>query len=404
MPKTIVIPATLDTKGEEVQFLKKEIEKKGHKTLVIDVGILGQPWAEANITREEVAEAGGRSLKELVEAAERGTERVEATNVMTAGLKEIVQDLHAEGRLDAILSLGGSTGTAIATAAMSVLPVGVPKLMVSTWFDTRFIGAKDVAILQTPADILGLNEVMRKTLASAAGAIVGMAEAHVEASERPMVGITALGVTTPAVMNILPLLNRGGYDPLVFHAKTEVLDELIEEDRIRGIIDLTTFEVLIPIAFHLPEALSEARLALAGERGLPQVIVPGGLDMFIFPGTREAVPPEYSDRPTHAHGPDRMLVRTRAKEVEAAARLLSARANRACGPVAVVIPLQGFSSVDREGDPFHDPEADGLFSRVIEENVEETVQVCEVDAHINDPVFAEEVVEVFLRMAERGGV
>ncbi|MEE8374547.1 MAG: Tm-1-like ATP-binding domain-containing protein, partial [Dehalococcoidia bacterium] len=313
----------------------------------------------------------------------------------------IVRGLHAEGKLDGIISLGGSTGTALGTSAMSVLPIGVPKLMVSTGFELQFVGHKDIAMMQTPADILGLNSVMRKTLASAAGAIVGMVEAEAEGEVKPLIGISALGVTTPAVMKISPLLREKGYDPIVFHTDTQVLDELVQEDRISGIIDLTTFEVMIPLAYHLPEELAEGRLSLAGEKGLPQVIVPGGLDMFIFPGTKETIPPEYQGRTLHAHGPNTVLARTSRDEVEKAAKIIAGRANRAVGPVAIVVPLRGFSAVDREGHHFFDPEADSVFGRVVKDAVKEGIDVVEVDAHINDDEFARAVVGTYQNLTER---
>ncbi len=404
MPKTIVIPGTLDTKGEETKFIKDEIERKGHNTLVIDAGVLGEPQMNADITREEVARAGGKSLRELVEAAEKGVDRTEATNVMIRGVQKIVKELYSAGKLDGMISLGGSTGTAIGTSAMSVLPIGVPKLMVSTWFELQFVGAKDIAMMQTPADILGLNSVMRQTLASAAGAIVGMVEAEVQGDVKPLIGITALGVTTPAVMKIKPLLEERGYDPIVFHSKTQVLDELMEEGRISGIIDLTTFEVMVPITYHLPESLAEDRLKLAGEKGLPQVIVPGGLDMLIFTGTKETVPAEYKDRILHVHGPDRVLARTTKEEVGKAAKILAERANRAVGPVAIVIPLQGFSVVDKAGQHFYDREADGAFAQVIKDTVKESIGIVEVDAHINDNEFAKRVVDTFGRLMMKGSI
>lgn len=404
MPKTIVIPVTLDTKGEETNYVKEEIERKGHKTIVIDVGVLGKPIIKADIPREEVAQAGGKSLSGLIEAAEKGADRTEGTNIMIKGVEKIVKELHSAGKLDGIMSLGGSTGTSIGTAAMRALPIGVPKLMVTTWFNAQYVGTKDITMMQTPADILGLNSVIRKTLASAAGAIVGMIEVEVPERVKPLIGITALGVTTPAVMKIKPLLEERGYDPVVFHSKTQILDELIEEGRISGIIDLTIFEVLIPLAFHLPEELAENRLRLAGEKGLPQVIAPGGLDMLIFPGTKETIPPEYKDRILHAHGPDTVLARTTRDEVGWAAKIISERANRAAGPVAIVIPLRGFSAVDKEGQHFYDPEADGAFAQVVKDTVRERVDIVEVGAHINHDEFAKKVVDTFDEMTKRVGI
>jgi uncharacterized protein (UPF0261 family) len=403
MPKTIVMPVTLDTKGEEAKYLKEQIERKGHKTIIIDVGVLGKPAFKADISRVKVARAGGKSLAELIDAARKGADRSEATNVMIEGVKNIVRKLHAQGKLDGIISLGGSTGSAIGTSVMSTLPIGVPKFMVSTGFELQFVGAKDITIMQTPADILGLNSVMRQTLASAAGAIVGMAEARVREKAKPLIGITALGVTTPAVMNIKPLVEKMGYEPIVFHSKTQILVELIDDGRINGIIDLTTFEIMIPISFHMPEEMAEGRLRIAGEKGLPQVIVPGGLDMFIFPGTKDTVPPEYSERRIHVHGPDTVLVRTTREEVATAGRVLAKRVNGAKGPVAIVIPLGGFSSVDAEGQYFYDPQADAAFARVIKDSVKNEVDIIEVNAHINDTKFARRVVDTFDKLLKKGG-
>jgi len=403
MPKTIVIPVTLDTKGEETKYLKEHIERKGLKTIVIDVGVLGKPFFKADISREKVAQAGGKSLRELVEGARKGADRSEATNVMIEGVEKIVLKLHDQGKLDGIISLGGSTGSALGTAAMSVLPIGVPKLMVSTGFETQFVGAKDITIMQTPADILGLNSVMRLALASAAGAVVGMVEARVKEKAKPLIGMTALGVTTPAVMNMKPSLEKRGYEAIVFHTKTKILDELIADDRICGIIDLTTFEIMIPISFHLPAEMAEDRLKIAGEKGLPQIIIPGGLDMFIFSGTKESVPLEYAGRLLHVHGPDIVLVRTTGEEVAMAARVLAKRANKANGPVAVVIPLRGFSAVDKQGQHFYDPKADAAFAKTIKDTLKKKVRIVEVDAHINDAQFAGKVVDIFDKLLKKGG-
>jgi uncharacterized protein (UPF0261 family) len=404
MPKTIVMPVTLDTKGEEAKYLKEQIERKGHKTIIIDVGVLGKPAFKADISRGTVARAGGKRIAELIAAARKGADRSEATNVMIEGVKKIVRKLRDQGKLDGIISLGGSTGSAIGTSVMSTLPIGVPKFMVSTGFELQFVGAKDITIMQTPADILGLNSVMRQTLASAAGAIVGMAEARVREKVKPLIGITALGVTTPAVMNIKPLVEKMGYEALVFHSKTQILDELVVEDRISGIIDLTTFEIMIPISFHMPEEMAEGRLSIAGEKGLPQVIVPGGLDMFIFPGTKETVPSEYSGRRIHVHGPDTVLVRTTREEVATAGRVLAKRANSAKGPVAIVIPLGGFSAVDAKGQHFYDPQVDAAFARVIKDSVKNKVDIIEVNAHVNDVRFAWKVVNIFDKLLKKGGV
>lgn len=404
MSKTIVFPVTLDTKGEEAKYIKVEIEKRGHKVIVIDVGVLGKPLFKGDIPREEIAQAGGRKLGELIAAAAKGADRTEGTNVMIKGVEKIVKELHSEGKLDSIISLGGGTGTALGTAAMRVLPIGVPKLMVATYLNAQAVGTKDITMMQTPADILGLNSVMRKTLASAAGAIVGMAEAEVPERIKPLIGITALGVTTPAVMKIRPFLDERGYDPIAFHSKTQILDELVEEGRISGIIDLTTYEMLGPLAYSLPQPMMEDRLRLAGEKGVPQVIAPGGLDMLILRGTKETIPAQYKDRILHVHSPSVVLARTTKDEVGRAAKILAQRANRAVGPVSIVIPLRGFSAVDKEGQHFYAPDADEAFAQVVKNIVSERVDVVEVDAHINDDEFVKRTVSSFDKIIKKGGI
>ena len=395
MPKTIVFPVTLDTKGEEAKYIKAEIEKRGHRVIVLDMGILGIPLFKGDVPREEIARVGGKSLVELNMAAEEGADRTEGTNVMVRGVEKIVKKLYAKKKLDGIISLGGSTGTALGTAAMKVLPIGVPKLMVSTWLFPEAIGAKDITQMQTPADILGLNSVMKKTLASAAAAIVGMVEVELPEQIKPLIGITALGVTTPAVMKIRPLLEVKGYDPVVFHSKTQILEELVEEGRISGIIDLTTYEMLSPLTFSPPQAIAENRLELAGKKGIPQVIAPGGLDMLCFRATKETMPVEYKNRTLHVHGPAVVLARTTKDELAKAAKILAERANRAAGPVAIVIPLHGFSAVDKEGQHFYAPDVDEAFAQVVKNTVHERINVVEVDAHINDDEFVERVISVF---------
>ncbi len=226
MSKTIVIVATLDTKGNSAKHLKDLIEGKGHRTIVIDSGVLGEPVFQGDFTREEVAQRGGKSLTDLVDAAHRRSPRSSAMEVMIRGVVKIVKDLYFTKKLDGIVSLGGGTGAAIGTSAMKALPIGVPKLMISTYVLPELMGEKDITVMQTPADILGHNPVMRATLANGAGAIVGMVEAEVPSSKgKPLIAMTSLGVTTPGAMKIIPLLEERGYETIVFHNKSETLDE-----------------------------------------------------------------------------------------------------------------------------------------------------------------------------------
>ena len=401
MSKTIVIIATLDTKGDDAKYIKELIEGKGHRTILIDSGVLGEPVFQGDFTREKVAQVGGKSLTDLVDAAHRGSSRSSAIEVMIRGVVKIVKDLYFTEKLDGIVSLGGGTGAAIGTLAMKALPIGVPKLMISTYILPELIGAKDITVMQTPADIVGRNPVMRRTLANAAGAIVGMVEVKVPSSKvKPLIAMTSLGVTTLGVMKIIPLLEERGYEAIVFHNKSETLDELTEEGKIYGVIDLTTNELVRTFihsqtGFESIHPLREDRLEPAGRRGLPQVIAPGGLDMHILRGTPETVPSQFKDRKSSQHTSFTLLVRTSREEMAKLGKVIAERANRAIGPVAIVIPLRGFSSVDKEGKALYDPEADRAFIEAVRNNVQEQVEIVGVDAHINDDAFAEKIVDVF---------
>jgi uncharacterized protein (UPF0261 family) len=374
--RTIVIVATLDTRGDEVKFLKGLIENKGPSVMTVDVGVMGSPYGPGDFTREKVAEAGGKSLQQLVEAANAGADRTQATDVMIAGARRIVADLHSAGRLDGILSLGGSTAAATGAAVMKGLPIGLPKLLITTFISLAPVGGEDITVMQSPVDLVGLNKIVARTLSNAAAAIVGMVQQEVPKTlERKLVGITALGVTTPAVQKVIPRLEEKGYDSIVFHATTEKLDRMARDGVIDAILDLTTFET-VPKVLYPAELLStlsgsgqvdRSRLGCATQKAIPQVIAPGGLDMHIFPGATgiDSVPSEYRDRAWSMHGPNVVLVRTTEQELVQVGTNIAERANRAAGPVAVVIPLRGFSEASKKGAPLYDPQADQGFIRAL---------------------------------------
>jgi len=407
---TIVIVATLDTRGDEVRFLKELIENKGHSVVTVDVGVMGSPYMPADFTREEVAEAGGKSLQQLVEAANAGADRKQATDVMIAGARKIAADLYSAGRLDGILSLGGSTAAATGVAVMKGLPIGLPKLLITTFISFTPVGDEDITVMQSPVDLVGLNRIVARTLSNAAGAIVGMVEQEVpKTSEKKLVGITALGVTTPAVQKVISRLEKRGYDSLVFHATTEKLDRMVKGGVIDAIIDLTTFET-VPKVLYPAEVLSRlsgsgqvdrSRLSSATQRAIPQVIAPGGLDMHIFPGATgiDSVPSEYRDRAWSMHGPNVVLVRTTEQELVQVGTNIAERANSAAGPVAIVIPLRGFSAASKKGAPLYDPQADQGFIRALKSNLDKRIKVVEVDCSINEDGFVDEVLRTFDEMA-----
>ncbi len=404
--RTIVIVATLDTRGDEVEFLKDLIENKGHSVITVDVGVMGSPYMPGDFTREKVAEAGGKGLQQLVEAADAGADRKQATDVMIAGARKIVSDLYSAGRLDGILSLGGSTAAATGASVMKGLPIGLPKFLITTFISFTPVGDEDITVMQAPVDLVGLNKVVARTLSNAAGAIVGMVQQEVPKTlEKKLVGITALGVTTPAVQKVISRLEKRGYDSIVFHATTEKLDRMAKDGVIDAILDLTTFET-VPKVLYPAEVLSKlsgsgqvdrSRLSCATQKAIPQIIAPGGLDMHIFPGATgiDSVPSEYRDRAWSMHGPNVVLVRTTEQELVQVGTSIAERANRAAGPIAIVIPLRGFSEASKKGAPLYDPQADQGFIRGLKSNLDKRIKVVEVDCNINEDGFVDEVLRTF---------
>jgi len=395
----------LDTKGDQARYIRKLIEAKGHKAIVIDSGVLGEPVFQGDITREEVAQVSGKSLADLVAATHHGFSRSSIMEIVIKGVVKIVEDLYVAEKLDGIISLGGGTGAVIGTSAMKALPVGVPKLMVSTYIFPELIDEKDITVMQTPADIMGHNIIMQRTLANAAGAIIGMVEAKAPSCRiKPLIAMTSLGVTTPGIMKIINLLEKRGYECIVFHNKSGTLDELTDEGKIDGVIDLTTSELVRMFIYHPPgfeslHPLRKNRLEPAGIKGLPQIVAPGGLDMHILRGTPRTVNPQFRYRRSSQHTSSILLVRTTKEEMAKLGKIIAERANRATGQLAIVIPMRGFSSLDKEGSVFHDLEANRAFVNAVKNHVHKQVKVVEVDAHINDEAFAEKVVDTFCELS-----
>jgi uncharacterized protein (UPF0261 family) len=399
-PKTIVLIGTLDTKGREVEYVKKRIEGRGHRTLVVDTGVLGRPAFEPDITRETVARAAGMDLVELTERRDTST----AVQAMMKGTTEVVRKLHTGGLLDGVMSLGGGKGTSMATAAMRELPLGVPKVAVCTSAsgDTRrYMGSKDILMFPSITDIVGLNRVNQRMLDNAVGAIVGMVETEVEAptEDRPVASVTALGITTPAAMKCQERLEAQGYEVMVFHTTGmggKAMEELIAEGVISGVLDLTTTELMSQM-LGSTFVSGPDRLETAGRLGVPQIVGPGALDMVAYAG-RPAVPEQYRDRLLYDHTPALTVMRTSAEENVEAARLIADKVNRAKGPATIVIPTKGFSAYDQKGELFYDEEADAAFVETVQKAVRDSAQVVLIDAHINDDEFAQRVVELFVKM------
>ncbi len=397
----IAVIGTLDTKGTEVGFVRDQIAALGQTPVVIDSGSLGQPAIAADIARETIARAGGEELAALV--ARR--DKAHAQEIMIAGLVNEVSQLYARGELHAVIAVGGAQGTALATAAMRALPVGVPKVMVSTVACGKtpfgpYVGTKDVTMIHSVADISGLNRVTSLILAQAAAAVVGMAGVRAApAAARELVAITQAGITTPGVMAIKEQLEAQGFEVIAFHCNGiggKAMEELIRQGEIRGVIDFSPHEITDLLFDGLMPA-SPDRLQAAGEMGIPQIITPGGTDIRLH-GVGAELPADVLGRASVRHSPTHTHVRTTAQEMSAVAHYIAERLNAGHGPRAVMIPLRGYSMLNREGEPLYDLNANLAFAATMERELSPEVELIRVNAHINDPEFAHAVVETFLRL------
>jgi uncharacterized protein (UPF0261 family) len=395
--KTIALVGALDTKGPEYRFVKECIEGRGHRTLVVDVGVLGEPAFPADIAREEVARAGDGDLAALRAKGDRG----EAMAVMTRGAEALLPKLHAEGRLHGILALGGSGGTAIACAAMRALPLGVPKVMVSTVAGgdvSGYVGVKDIVMVPSITDVAGINRISREVFARAAGAVCGMVEAAVPpGADRPIVVASMFGNTTPAVEAAKARLEAEGYEVLVFHATGtggRMMESLVEAGLVSGVLDITTTEWADELVGGVLAA-GPARLEAAARKGVPAVVAPGCLDMVNFwaPGT---VPAKFAGRRFYPHNPNVTLMRTDVEESRKLGEIIAGKLSPSRGPVTVVIPLGGLSMIDAPGKPFWWPEADRALFDALKGNLRKDIPVVELDCNINDPPFAARCAEALL--------
>jgi uncharacterized protein (UPF0261 family) len=400
MPKTIAIIGALDTKGAEFAFLKAEIEKRGCRTLVINVGVLGEPLFTPDVSAREVAGAGGSTMAELVAHRDRG----DALDAMTRGVASVVKRLHTEGKFDGIISMGGGGGTAMGTSAMRALPVGVPKLMVSTIAsgDTGpYVGTTDITMMPSIVDVSGLNRISRTIFTNAAGAICGMVAGEVEKApeEKPLVAASMFGNTTRAVDNARRIMEAKGYEVLVFHATGtggKTMEMLIDNGYFAGVLDITTTEWADEVCGGALSA-GPARLEAAARTGIPQVVIPGCIDMCNF-WAPETVPARYRERKFYHWSPNVTLMRTTPEENARMGEIFADKLNAAQGPVAVFIPAQGFSEVDAPGKPFWWPEADQTFIDALRAKIRPDIPVVVMDSNVNDPEFSAKLAETLLEM------
>jgi uncharacterized protein (UPF0261 family) len=398
IPRTIALIGTLDTKGEEFSFLRDRIEKAGLRAIVIDVGVLGSPVFKPDISQAEVASAANEDLGSLRAGADRGR----SVTAMALGATVILRRLFEQQSIHGVVSLGGSAGTAIATAAMRGLPFGFPKLMVSTVAagDTRpYVGTRDICMMPSVVDIAGLNHVSRRILGNAAAAICGMVASEPASGpdEKPAIAATMFGVTTPCVTAARRVLEEKGYEVLVFHATGvggRAMEQLIEDGAFRAVLDITTTELADELVGGVMSA-GPQRLEAAGRKSIPQVVCPGAIDMVNF-GPAESVPTQFRSRNLYRHNPSVTLMRTTPEECAEIGRITAGKLNRAIGPVTVLIPLQGVSAIDKAGGPFYSQVALDAYRSALKETLAPSVRLIEIESHINDDVFARTAAELLM--------
>lgn len=389
--KTIAIAGTFDSKGEEYLYVKQLIESLGLKTFTINTGVF-EPKFKPDVSNEEVAKAAGANIYEIAEKKDRAL----ATETLCIGMQKIVPELYKQGKFDGIISFGGTGGTSLVTPAMRALPIGVPKLMVSTVASgntEQYIQTSDIVMMPSVVDVAGLNSISTKIFTNAAFAIAGMVkfENNKKVEKKPLIAATMFGVTTPCINYAREYLEERGYEVLVFHATGiggKSMESLIEGGFIEGVLDLTTTEWCDEVVGGVLSA-GDKRLEAAGKNHVPQVVSVGALDMVNF-NAIETVPTKFEGRNFYKHNPTVTLMRTTVEENKLIGKKISEKLNMAVKNTVLLLPLKGVSMLDVEGQPFYGKEEDEALFSTLKENINrEVVEVIEMDNIINDKEFAE---------------
>jgi uncharacterized protein (UPF0261 family) len=405
MAKTVVIIGTLDTKGVEIAYLRDRLQALGLNTIVVDSGILGEPLGitvdpRRDIPRARVAEYAGTSIDAIRKAGSRG----KAVEKMREALKALTLELYAQGKLDAITSMGGAEGAVMGAAAMMQLPVGVPKLLLSPiasgkhYFDP-LVGTSDIMAVHSIVDILGLNPIATTIFDNIAAALKGLVEhGHALSPPRPgdqFVAVTMLGNTTKAVMALKDRLAEHGYEAVIFHSNGvggPAMEALAEAGYFVGVIDFTTNETYDPMTGGIHDG-GPNRLKRVGLAGIPQVVVPGCIDFSVFHA--RGIPPAMQGRPVYDHNPEYTLVRATHEEMVTLGHLFAERLNLARGPVVIAVPTQGLSIPNVPDGPFWDPEADAAFYESLRTDLRNDIPIYTYPCHVNDPAFGVQVADLF---------
>ena len=400
----IYIVVTCDTKGHEADWLRNRFLELGAQVCLLDAGCLGAPQTSPDIPREAVFHAAGTIHSEAVRRGDRGV----AVNAAAKGAAEIVRQAFEHNELSGVISLGGSAGTTIGTAAMRALPIGIPKIMLSTLTsgDVRaYVRDKDIIMWNPVVDIAGMNRISRMVLGNAAAAMVGMVSSismDKESPERPIIAATMFGVTTSCVDHARELLEDTGYEVLIFHATGtggETLEALAREGLFAGILDITTTEIADELVGGVLSAGPD-RLSAAAKAGIPQVVSVGATDMVNFLA-RDTVPECFAQRTFYQHNANVTLMRTTIEENHKIGAAIGARVAKSIGPAALLLPLKGVSAIDREGKPFHSPQARVALFEAVRQNCG-SVPCIELDLHINDPEFAAMSANKLLELIQEG--
>ena len=397
----IVVISTLDTKGIEAAFMRDQILKAGHTPLIIDPGSSGTPAFEGDVTRQQVADASGESLPDLL----KRDDKAYCQRKMTEGLITVIQQMYEAGDVQGVIAVGGGQGTAIATAAMQVLPIGIPKVMVSTVACGKttfgpYVGVKDITMIHSVADVSGLNRVTKPIIAQATAAVMAMAAVKLDDKfTRESVGLTMTGVVTPGAMVVREELEKQGFEVIVFHGNgigTKAMEELVLQGRITGVVDYSPHDIPDALYDGLMPAPPD-RMRAEGKMGIPYVIVPGCADIRLHEW-QENWPEDLKNRPFVRHTPTHTHFRTTREEMAAVGHYVAQRLNEGSGPRAALIPLRGFSMMNREGKPLYDADANMGYTETLRAELSPAVRREELDLHINDAEFARFTAKVFMEL------
>lgn len=405
MDKTVAIVGTFDTKAREFSFVKEEFEVLGLKTYLIHIGVF-ESELEVEVNNKEIARAVNEDIEKIV----KDKNRAKATKVLSQGLEKILPKLYQEGKFDGVIALGGSGGSSIATAGMRQLPIGVPKIMVSTMASgnvSQYIGTSDIIMFPSIVDVEGLNDISRHIFSNAIHAMVGMLSYDYKAKEdnKPLIAASMFGLTTPAIKYAEKELEARGYETIVFHATGSggrTMERLISENYFDGVLDLTTTEWCDEVVGGVLNA-GPHRLEAAVSKKVPQVVSLGALDMVNF-GPKETVPKEFSNRLFYEHNPTVTLMRVTKEEAKNIAGIIAQKLKNASKETTILFPKKGFSGLDEVGKEFYNPEVDQLVMDTIKEELSGTdVTIIEKDLHINDEAFAKSAVDELIKNVEKEG-